>query len=265
MLQSKVMLVTGGSRGIGRSIAEHLGATGARVVVNYASSRGAAEEVVAAVRASGGEALAVQGDVAVATDRERLIAETLSSFGAIDVLVNNAGVGPRVRADILEATEESYDFVMGTNLKGPYFLTQAVARSMVSSGSADDRLARGCCIINIGSISAYTASVNRGDYCLSKAGMGMMTALFADRLAEEGVRVYEVRPGVIATDMTGSDAVKRKYDKLILEDRPGLTPVRRWGEGADVARAVVALASGAFAFSTGEVVNVDGGFHMRRL
>jgi NAD(P)-dependent dehydrogenase (short-subunit alcohol dehydrogenase family) len=155
--------------------------------------------------------------------------------------------------------------VISTNLKGPYFLSQQVARSMLQHANADERRERHQCIINIGSISAYTASANRGDYCLSKAGIAMMTALFADRLAEEGIGVYEVRPGVIATDMTGSDVVKQKYDKLILQDCPGLTPIRRWGRPQDVAKAVVAIASGAFPFSTGEVFNVDGGFHLRRM
>ncbi len=182
----------------------------------------------------------------------------MEKCGRLDLLVNNAGMAPRQRRDLLETTEESYDEVMAVNLKGPFFLTQRVANLMI------ELLQQGVIeqpkIINIGSMSAYTASVNRGEYCLSKAGLGMMTALFADRLAEYGILVYEVRPGVIATDMTS--VVKERYDRLIGE---GLTPVRRWGQPGDVAQAVLAIAQGYLPFSTGEVINVDGGFHLRRL
>jgi NAD(P)-dependent dehydrogenase (short-subunit alcohol dehydrogenase family) len=174
------------------------------------------------------------------------------------LLVNNAGVAPRQRADILETTEASYDEVMAVNLKGPFFLTQRVARVML------DLLKAGAIehpkIINIGSMSAYTSSVNRAEYCLSKAGLGMMTALFADRLSEYGLNVYELRPGIIETDMTS--VVQAKYDRLIAD---GLTPIRRRGQPDDVARAVVAIAQDQFPFSTGEVINIDGGFHLRRL
>jgi 3-oxoacyl-[acyl-carrier protein] reductase len=200
----------------------------------------------------------VQADVSEGADRERLVAETLRAFGRIDLLVNNAGIAPEVRADLLEATEESFDRLIAVNLKGPYFLTQRVAREMLRDR---DEAAPAPKIVNITSISAYTASVNRGDYCVAKAGLAMMTKLYAARLAEHGINVYEIRPGVIETDMTG--AVKEKYDRLILEQ--GLTPIRRWGRPDDVARAVVAVATDLLPFSTGEVINVDGGFHLRRL
>ena len=250
----KAALVTGGSRGIGRAIALALARQGWDVVVNYVRSRDAAEEVRREIEAAGRRALPVQADVAVRGDRERLVREAVETFGRIDLLVNNAGIAPEVRADILEASEESFDRLIAVNLKGPYFLTQLVARAMVEQG------ARGK-IVTVSSVSAYAASVNRGDYCVAKAGLSMMTKLYAARLAEHGINVYEIRPGVIATDMTGP--VKAKYDKLIFEQ--DLTPIKRWGEGDDVARAVVAVAGDLLPFSTGEVINVDGGFHLRRL
>lgn len=267
----KTAIVTGGSRGIGRGICLGLAARGWAVVVNYRGNAAAAQEAAGLVEAAGGQALIVQADIGAAEDRERLVQETLARFGRIDLLVNNAGMAPRVRADLLETSEESYDEVMAVNLKGPFFLTQRVARAMIAGASPSPETGRrpepvegegrgGGSIINIGSISAYTASINRGEYCISKAGMGMMTALFADRLAPHGINVYEVRPGIIATDMTSG--VTSKYDALIAD---GLTPIRRWGQPEDIAAAVVALAEGAFPFSTGEIFNVDGGFHMRRL
>jgi NAD(P)-dependent dehydrogenase (short-subunit alcohol dehydrogenase family) len=203
----------------------------------------------------------VQGDISAATDRERLVAETVAAFSRIDLLVNNAGVAPTVRADVLDAGEESFDRLFAINLKGPYFLTQSVAKQMLKQ-ARDAQGFRGR-IVNITSISAYTASVNRGDYCMVKAGLAMMTKLFADRLANESINVYEIRPGVIATDMTG--AVKGKYDKLILEDERGITPIRRWGQPEDIGRAVRAIAEDRFPFSTGAVFDVDGGFHLHRL
>lgn len=253
-------IVTGASRGIGRGIAEALGGAGFHVAINYNRNADAAEQAAQAVRAAGGEALIVQADIAQAADRAALVDQTVQRFGAIHLLVNNAGVAPRVRADLLDAGEEEYDYVMATNLKGPYFLTSLVARRMVAQIEADTQPRRRA-IVNIGSISAYTASVNRGEYCISKAGMGMMTQLFAARLAEFGINVYEVRPGIIETDMTGP--VKAKYDKLILED--GITPIRRWGTPDDIAQAVLAIAEGRLPFSTGQVIDVDGGFHMRTL
>lgn len=251
-------LVTGSSRGIGRGIAIELGRLGWAVVVNFAGNKDAAEECCGLVRQAGGEAIAVQGDVAAAADRTRLAEQACAWKGRLDLLVNNAGVAPNVRADILDAGEESFDRLVAINLKGPYFLTQAVAKRMIAQ-APDAAGSRGQ-IVNVSSISAYTASVNRGDYCLTKAGIGMMTQLYAARLADHAIRVYEIRPGVIATDMTGP--VKAKYDALIAG---GLTPIKRWGEPSDIGRAVAAIARGDLPFSTGEVINVDGGFHLRTL
>jgi NAD(P)-dependent dehydrogenase (short-subunit alcohol dehydrogenase family) len=257
-MNNKVAIVTGGSRGIGRGIVLALAARGWAVTVNYRGNAAAAQETADLVAEAGSEALLVQANIGTVTDRDRLVGATLDHFGRIDLLVNNAGMAPRVRTDILQTGEDSYDEVMAVNLKGPFFLTQRVANAMIELGR--EGIVTQPTIVNIGSISAYTSSPNRGEYCISKAGMGMMTALFADRLAEYGINVYEVRPGIIETDMTS--AVTEKYNKLISE---GLTPIRRWGHPDDVARAVVALAEGAFPFSTGEIINVDGGFHMRRL
>lgn len=254
----RVALVTGGSRGIGRAIVLALAAEGWQVLFSYRSNSAAAEEVTRELEARGQQGIAVQADTASAADRERLVNQALDEFGGIDLLVNNAGMAPRQRVDLLEMAEPSYDEVMAANLKGPFFLTQRVARVMVEQVRSGTQVAP--MVINIGSMSAYTSSPSRGEYCLSKAGMGMLTALFADRLAGEGILVYEVRPGIIRTDMTG--AVQEKYDRLIEE---GLLPLPRWGAPEDVARAVTALAGGALPYSTGEVINVDGGFHLRRL
>jgi 3-oxoacyl-[acyl-carrier protein] reductase len=258
MSAKRVALVTGASRGIGRGIAVRLAVGGWAVVVNYRSSAGAADEVVNEITAAGGSAIAVRADIATLTDHDSLLDTILDQYGRLDLLVNNAGVAPAQRRDLLEMTAASYDDVMAVNLKGPFFLTQQAARIMIDLiGHQKIPTAR---IINIGSISTYTSSTNRGEYCMAKAGMGMMTALFADRLAEHGINVYEIRPGIIETDMTSG--VKAKYDSLI---DGGLTPIRRWGQPEDVANAAFALAEGYFAFSTGEVINVDGGFHFRRL
>lgn len=255
----RVAIVTGSSRGIGRGIALALGARGWRIVVNYRSNREAAEEVDHRLGEVGSEALLVQADVASLEDLNRMVDATLETFGRIDLLVNNAGVGPRQRIDMLQMSEASYDEVMGINLKGPFFLTQRVANEMIAL------LAKGVIqeprIINIGSISAYTSSPSRAEYCISKAGMSMTTILWADRLAEYGINVYEIRPGIIATDLTS--VVKDKYDRMILEE--GLTPIRRWGEAEDVGKAAAAIAEGLLPYSTGEVINVDGGFHLHRL
>ena len=255
----RVAIVTGGSRGIGRGIVVALAGAGYDVAVNYASNSVAAQEVCDEVNGLGGRGLAVRADIAQTGDRQRLVEQTLEAFGRIDLLVNNAGVAPAVRADVLEAGEESFDRLIGINLKGPYFLTQLVARSMIeqiAAGTIDSPK-----IVVVSSISAYTASVNRGDYCVSKAGLSMLVKLFAARLAEHGINVHEVRPGVIDTDMTS--AVKQRYDDLILNQ--GLTPIRRWGQPEDVGKAVVAIATDLLPFSTGQVIDVDGGFHMRTL
>jgi NAD(P)-dependent dehydrogenase (short-subunit alcohol dehydrogenase family) len=254
----KTAMVTGASRGIGRAIAVELGRKGWAVTVNYRGNDAAAREALSLVEQAGGRGILVQADIARAEDRSLLVEKTLTHFGRIDLLVNNAGMAPRVRMDMLEMGEASYDEVMAVNLKGPFFLTQLVAGKMI--GLVKTGAIRNPAIVNTGSMSAYTSSVSRAEYCLSKAGVAMMTALYADRLAEYGINVYEVRPGIIQTDMTS--AVREKYDKLIAE---GLTPIRRWGQPSDVARAVLALAEGYFPFSTGEVINVDGGFSLRRL
>ena len=255
----KVALVTGSSRGIGRGIALALAERGWDIAINYRGNRLAAEDTQTAVDNYGVSSYVVQGDVAATADRERLVDETLERFGQINMLVNNAGMGPRQRVDMLQVSQASYDEVLATNLKGPFFLTQRVANEMihlVDSGKISNPK-----IVNIGSISAYTSSPARAEYCISKAGMGMMTALWADRLAEYGINVYEIRPGIIETDLTA--VVKDKYDRLILEQ--GITPIRRWGQPEDIGKAVTAIAEGLLPFSTGEVINVDGGFHISRL
>jgi NAD(P)-dependent dehydrogenase (short-subunit alcohol dehydrogenase family) len=251
-------VVTGASRGIGRAIALRLAGDGYAVVVNYHSSREAAEEVVRQIGAAGGRAVAVRADIGLAADRQRLIDAACTGLGRIDLLVNNAGITSVGRKDLLEATEESWDTVFATNLKGPFFLAQLAARRMIEFVERR-QIERGT-IINISSISAYAVSTNRADYCLAKAAMPMMTWLLADRLAEHKINVYEVCPGVIASDMTAP--VKEKYDRLIAD---GLSPIRRWGQPEDAAAAVAVLASGQFPFSTGDRINVDGGFHIRRL
>jgi NAD(P)-dependent dehydrogenase (short-subunit alcohol dehydrogenase family) len=251
-------LVTGASRGIGRAIAERLARDGFAVAVNFHSNHTAAGEVVAGIEQTGGQAFAVQGDVAQAADRERLVAGALEKFGRLDLLVNNAGITSVGRKDLLEATEDSWDTVFATNLKGPFFLAQLAARAMIDARQAG-KIERGT-IVNVSSISAYAVSTNRADYCMAKAALQMMTWLLATRLADERIYVYEVCPGVIASDMTAP--VKEKYDLLIDE---GLSPIRRWGQPEDVAAAVAMLAAGTLPFSTGERINVDGGFHIRRL
>jgi NAD(P)-dependent dehydrogenase (short-subunit alcohol dehydrogenase family) len=247
----KTALVTGASRGIGRAIALAVAQVGYDVVVNYVRNAAAAEEVAGAIAAAGGAAQVIQADISIAEDRQRLVHE---AFGPIELLVNNAGAAPEVRADLLDATEASFDRMIDVNLKGPYFLTQQIARRMIEQG------VRGK-IVTISSISAYTASTNRGDYCTAKAGLAMMTRLYAARLAAHGINVYEIRPGIIETDMTGP--VKTKYDTMIHEQ--DLTPIARWGTPDDVAKAVVAIATDLLPFSTGQVIDVDGGFHLRRL
>ena len=255
-MTTPISLVTGAGRGIGRGIAIELAKLGHQVVINYAGNSAAAEECLSLVRDAGGDGIIVRADVSSSEDRARLVAETVEKYGRIDLLVNNAGVSPTVRADILEAGEESFDRLININLKGPYFLTQLVANQMISQPKIGIREQ----IVTISSISAYTASVNRGDYCIAKAGLGMLTALFAARLAEHSIGVYEIRPGVIATDMTAG--VQQKYDEMI---ENGAWPIKRWGLPEDIGRAVSAIARGDFPFSTGEVFNVDGGFHLRTL
>ena len=261
--ETPVVLVTGASRGLGRGIALALARDGKSVAVHFATNRSAADETVVECEKNatspGQRFVAVGGNVADAADRAGIVSETVSAFGQIDALVNNAGIAPRVRADIVDATEESFDEVIGINLKGPYFLSQAVVRTWLSRPGAA-RLPGGYKLIFVSSISAYLASINRGEYCISKAGLAMATKLWAARLATDGVQVFEIRPGIMATDMTAG--VKEKYDKLIGE---GLVPQKRWGTGDDVGQAVRTLLRGAFPFSTGDVFNVDGGMHLQRL
>ncbi|GAA3346371.1 3-ketoacyl-ACP reductase [Amorphoplanes nipponensis] len=252
-----IAIVTGGSRGIGRGIVLSLARAGYDVVVNYASDAEAAKAVGAEVEALGRKALPVRADVSRAEDRARLIDAAYATFGRLDLLVSNAGVAPAVRADLLEAGEESFDRLIEINLKGPYFLIQQAANRMIAQAASDTPPK----IVIVSSISAYTASVNRGDYCVAKAGLAMTTQLYAARLAEHGINVYEIRPGIIATDMTRG--VTARYDKLIFTD--GITPIRRWGQPDDVGRAVVAVATDLLPFSTGQVIDVDGGFHLRVL
>jgi NAD(P)-dependent dehydrogenase (short-subunit alcohol dehydrogenase family) len=244
---NKVALVTGGARGIGRAIAEALARENHDVAIADLQEG-----------QPGGGAFFVRADVADAASRAALFDAVRKHFGRLHVLVNNAGVAPKVRADILEASEESYERVMRINLQGPYFLTQAAARWMIEQKQADDAFTG--CIINISSISAEVASPSRGEYCLSKAGVAMATRLWAVRLAEFGIPVYEIRPGVIRTDMTAG--VKEKYDKLIAE---GLLLQPRWGTPEDVGKAAAMLARGDLAYATGQVLNVDGGLTVGRL
>ena len=257
---SPAALVTGGARGIGLGISRALAGAGFRVAVCGRSPAERARDALEAIAASGAPDAAYYAcDISDAAARDAMLASVVERFGVPDVLVNNAGVAPEVRADVLDMTPESFDRVLAINLRGPFFLTQAVARLMLAE---TDRPAGAPfrCIVNTGSISADVASISRGEYCISKAGVAMATKLWAVRLAPAGIPVYEVRPGVVHSDMTA--VVSAKYDRLIAE---GLTLQPRWGEPEDVGRAVAALATGAFAYSTGQVVNVDGGMTVQRL
>ena len=262
-----VALITGASRGIGRGITLELAKIGYDIVVNFARDVSMAQKTASDAASIAKQlnrqsrAEICQADVSNPEHRHQLIEFTKNRFGRLDLLINNAGVAPEVRADILQATEKSFDRLININVKGPYFLTQLAANWMIdqqqNQSSPDAARPK---IVTISSISAYTASTNRGDYCIAKAALSMLTPLFAARLAEYGIYVYEIRPGLIATDMTAP--VKQKYDGLIAG---GLTPIKRWGTPEDVGKAVAAIAQDLLPFSTGEVINVDGGFHVRRL
>lgn len=245
-MTKKVALVSGAAAGIGlatvKKLLEH------NIAVVGMSRRENAEDL-------GGDFTYISGDVSKKEDRDRFVNAAIDKYGHIDYLVNVAGVAPKVRADLLEMSEESYDHVMDINTRGTFFLTQSVARQMINN-PGDSKGA----IVNISSMSAYTSSVNRGEYCISKAGVSMITTLFADRLAEYGIAVNEVRPGIIATDMTAK--VQEKYDRLI---EGGLLPIKRWGSPEDIAKAVYALIDGSLPYMTGQALNIDGGFHIRRL
>jgi NAD(P)-dependent dehydrogenase (short-subunit alcohol dehydrogenase family) len=249
----KTAIVTGGRRGIGRAIAARLARDGFNVVINGQSPRGddRFEDI------PGQDWIYVQADIGEREDRERLLEESLRRFGAVQLLVNNAGIAPRNRADLLDMTEESFYEVMGINARGNMFMTQIVARQMLKQEFCGKK--RGT-IINISSCSAEVSSVNRGEYCVSKASIAMLTLLYADRLAGEGIFVHEIRPGVISTDMTSR--VKEKYDALI---KTGTVPIQRWGTPEDVANAVSVFAGDELLYTTGNHLDIDGGFHIRRL
>ncbi len=256
---SKYSLVTGGSRGIGFGIATALAQEGWNLVINGVRAEDSVTGPLDELRAHGVQVGYARGDIGSAEGRQAILdACRALAGGCINLLVNNAGVAPRVRADLLETSEESYDWVVDTNLKGPFFLTQAFANEMVAAKKTDPTFS--AAIINITSISATVISINRGEYCIAKAGLGMMSQLFATRLGPEGIPVYEVRPGVTRTDMTSG--VTEKYDKLIAE---GLCVQPRWGYPADVGKAVASLARSDFPYSTGQVIMVDGGLTLPRL
>ena len=254
---AKSALITGGSRGIGLGIVEALGKAGYRLAINGVRDESEAKEPLNFLQQFT-EVIYCQGNIGELCDHRRIIDKTLSHFKSIDVLVNNAGVAPKTRKDIIELDEEGYDRLMNINLKGTFFLTQQVARQMLEEKSRDN--AYSPCIVTITSMSAEVASVNRGEYCISKAGLSMMTKLFATRLADANIPVYEVRPGIIQTDMTA--AVKEKYDTLI---QGGLTLEKRWGTPADIGKIVAALAKGDIPYATGQVITADGGLTIQRL
>lgn len=257
------MLVTGGSRGLGQGVVLKLAEQGYSVAINYTSNEKAANETAHECRqlASSKEQkfLPVKADISKADDREAMVSAILMELGRIDALVNNAGIAPPVRADLLEAEESSFEQLMRVNLQGPYFLTQRIARYWLEQ-KPSALLSSGFTIVFVTSISAYTASVNRGEYCISKAGLSMASQLWADRLAGEGIQVIELRPGIMLTDMT--EGVKEKYDKLIDE---GLVPQKKWGTPEDMGKAVSAILEGHFPFSTGTIIDIDGGFSIRSL
>jgi NAD(P)-dependent dehydrogenase (short-subunit alcohol dehydrogenase family) len=254
----QVALITGGSRGIGLGIATELAEAGFDIALNGVRDEQLVKDVMDKLKKTGAKVIYCQGDIASVTARRAIVEKVKAEFGALHVLVNNAGIAPKERKDILEATEESFAYLLATNLQGPYFLTQLVANWMIAQQQEQSGFEG--CIINISSVSANVASVNRGEYCVAKAGLSMATQLFAARLGEYNIPVYEVRPGIIHTDMTAG--VTEKYDKLI---EAGLTVQKRWGEANDVGKAVKALVLKYFPYSTGQVFNVDGGMTLRRL
>jgi 3-oxoacyl-[acyl-carrier protein] reductase len=258
-----VVLVTGASRGLGRGIALCCARAGYSVAIHYSGNEAAANETVNLCQAASTNPTQtfaiVQGNLGDKSERSRIFEKTLAQFGRVDALINNAGMAPRVRADITETSEESYDELMSVNLKGPFFLSQVAARYWLAN-PGKSAFKSGYKLIFITSVSANTVSVNRAEYCLSKAGLAMACQLWATRLANDGVQVFEIRPGIMETDMTAG--VKEKYDKLIAD---GLVPQKRWGTPEDVGLAVEVILKGGFPFSTGEIISVDGGFHLRRL
>ena len=254
----RVALVTGGSRGIGFGCALHLAKAGFNLAINGVKAESEAAKALEKLRDTGAEVIYCRGNVAEKKDRDAILARIKGYFNCLHILVNNAGVAPKQRFDILETTEQSFDFVMDINLKGALFLAQSAAKWMIEQKQA--YAAFQGCIINISSISAAVASVNRGEYCISKAGLSMVTKLFATRLGEYDIPVYEVRPGIIRTDMTAG--VTEKYDQLISQ---GLCVTARWGLPDDVGKAAAVLASGQLSYATGQVIMVDGGLTLPRL
>jgi NAD(P)-dependent dehydrogenase (short-subunit alcohol dehydrogenase family) len=254
----RVALITGGSRGIGLGIVKHLAMLGFDLAINGVRPEESIEEIISSVKELGADVIYCLGNIAKAEDRNRILSQVKSHYNRLHILVNNAGMAPRERKDILEATEESFDEVISVNLKGNFFLTQAAANWMIDQKKQDPDFEG--CIINISSISATVASVNRGEYCISKAGISMATQLFAVRLGEYNIPVYEIRPGIIETDMT--EGVKDKYDRLI---ENGLCVQKRWGQPQDIGKVAGALATGSFPYSTGQVFMVDGGLTIQRL
>jgi NAD(P)-dependent dehydrogenase (short-subunit alcohol dehydrogenase family) len=237
-----------------------LARNGHAILINFQSNLGSAEDTREQVEALNVPAEICQGDIAVASDRELIVAFALERFGRIDLLVNNAGIAPPVRKDVLETEEESFDRILQTNLRAPYFLTQRVARVMIDL--IESKTIERAAIVNVSSLRSYTAARNYGEYCISKAGVSMMSKLFAVRLAEYGINVYEVCPGIIETDMTSGEATREYYNNRLAA---GMTPINRWGRPEEVALAVAAIARGDFPFSTGSVFHVDGGWHLRHL
>jgi len=256
--EKKIAIITGAGRGIGRGIAISLARTGWITVINDFGNNEPPAETLELVRQEGSDGLIVMADITSREDRQKIVDETLEKYGQINLLVNNAGIGPRVRMDMLEISVESMHEVIEVNTIAPFFLTQIVAKKMVDL--IKEEKIKNPKIVNIGSISAYTSSTSRAEYCLSKAAVSMTTLLYADRLADSGINVFEIRPGIIRTPLT--EIVKDKYNKLISE---GLTPIKRWGEPDDIGKAVVAIAEDYLPFSTGQVIDVDGGFHIHRL
>jgi 3-oxoacyl-[acyl-carrier protein] reductase len=257
-MNNNVALVTGGSRGIGYGIVKQLATMGFDIAINGVRKEEEVNDVLESIKALGVDAIYCRGSIALTADRKAIIEKVSAHYKKLNVLVNNAGIAPRERRDVLNTTEESFDEVMSTNLKGNYFLTQDAANWMIEQKNADRNFTG--CIINVSSISATVASVNRGEYCISKAGISMATKLFAACLGEYDIPVYEIRPGIINTDMTAG--VKEKYDTLIAQ---GLCVQRRWGEPDDVGKCVASLAKGDFMYSTGQVFLVDGGLTIPRL
>lgn len=253
----KTAIVTGGGRGIGFAIARQLGEDGFNVIIVGRSKKEDYADNFKQLEDLSIDYIYIQGNISSADDRERIVTQSVARFGGIHALVNNAGVAPNVRNDLLDMTEESFVRVFDINTKGTMFFTQHIAKQMISQPMEGKK--RGT-IVNVSSISAEVSSISRGEYCVSKAGVSMLTTLYADRLASEGILVNEVRPGVIATDMTS--AVKGKYDKLFAD---GLFPIARWGQPEDIAGVVSALCSDKFLYTTGNYIDVDGGFHIKRL